>query len=337
MGDLNLFIFAANFSKKKQNMLLQILILVAGFLLLIKGADWLVEGASALAKKYRVPDLAIGLTIVAFGTSAPELVVNVYAAMQNHQDIVFANVIGSNMFNLFAILGIAGIITPLAVQSSTVWKEIPFSLLALVVIFILGNDAFMGGENIISRIDAFILLTFFLLFLYYIYMQMKTDRTDASVEDKHLKPLRIVLLIVLGLGGLVFGGRLVVTNAIELASAFGVSEKIIGLTIVAAGTSLPELATSVVAAFRKNNDIAVGNIIGSNIFNIFFILGVSTMIRPLSFNLAFNTDIYLVAAGTFLLFAAMFLGGKRRLDRWEAVILLVIFIGYTIYLVQKEV
>ncbi len=318
-------------------MLLQILILVAGFLLLIKGADWLVEGASALAKKYRVPDLAIGLTIVAFGTSAPELVVNVYAAMQNHQDIVFANVIGSNMFNLFAILGIAGIIAPLAVQSSTVWKEIPFSLLALVVIFILGNDAFMGGENIISRIDAFILLTFFLLFLYYIYMQMKTDRTDASVEDKHLKPLRIVLLIVLGLGGLVFGGRLVVTNAIELASAFGVSEKIIGLTIVAAGTSLPELATSVVAAIRKNNDIAVGNIIGSNIFNIFFILGISTMIRPLSFNLAFNTDIYLVAAGTFLLFAAMFLGGKRRLDRWEAVILLIIYIGYTIYLVQKEV
>lgn len=318
-------------------MLLQLLILVAGFLLLIKGADWLVEGASALAKKYRVPDLAIGLTIVAFGTSAPELVVNVYAAMQNHQDIVFANVIGSNMFNLFAILGIAGIIAPLAVQSSTVWKEIPFSLLALVVIFILGNDAFMGGENIISRIDAFILLTFFLLFLYYIYMQMKTDRTDASVEDKHLKPLRIVLLIVLGLGGLVFGGRLVVTNAIELASAFGVSEKIIGLTIVAAGTSLPELATSVVAAIRKNNDIAVGNIIGSNIFNIFFILGISTMIRPLSFNLAFNTDIYLVAAGTFLLFAAMFLGGKRRLDRWEAVILLIIYIGYTIYLVQKEV
>lgn len=318
-------------------MLLQILILVAGFLLLIKGADWLVEGASALAKKYRVPDLAIGLTIVAFGTSAPELVVNVYAAMQNHQDIVFANVIGSNMFNLFAILGIAGIIAPLAVQSSTVWKEIPFSLLALVVIFILGNDAFMGGENIISRIDAFILLTFFLLFLYYIYMQMKTDRTDASVEDKHLKPFRIILLIVLGLGGLVFGGRLVVTNAIELASAFGVSEKIIGLTIVAAGTSLPELATSVVAAIRKNNDIAVGNIIGSNIFNIFFILGISTMIRPLSFNLAFNTDIYLVAAGTFLLFAAMFLGGKRRLDRWEAVILLIIYIGYTIYLVQKEV
>jgi cation:H+ antiporter len=318
-------------------MLLQILILVAGFLLLIKGADWLVEGASALAKKYRVPDLAIGLTIVAFGTSAPELVVNVYAAMQNHQDIVFANVIGSNMFNLFAILGIAGIITPLAVQSSTVWKEIPFSLLALVVIFILGNDAFMGGENIISRVDSFILLTFFLLFLYYIYMQMRTDRTDATVEDKHLKPFRIILLIVLGLGGLVFGGRLVVTNAIELASAFGVSEKIIGLTIVAAGTSLPELATSVVAAIRKNNDIAVGNIIGSNIFNIFFILGISTMIRPLSFNLAFNTDIYLVAAGTFLLFAAMFLGGKRRLDRWEAAILLLIFIGYTIYLVQKEV
>lgn len=318
-------------------MTLQIFLLLAGFVLLIKGADWLVKGASALAKKYRIPDLAIGLTIVAFGTSAPELVVNVYSSMQNHHDIVFANVIGSNMFNLFAILGIAGLISPLVVQSSTVWKEIPFSLFALVVLFVLGNDLFMGRSNILSRADAIILLAFFLLFLYYIYRQMRTDRKDASVTDKHLTVFKITLFIVLGFSGLIFGGRLVVTNAIDLAAAYGVSQKIIGLTIVAAGTSLPELATSVVAAYRKNNDIAVGNIIGSNIFNIFLILGVSGMIRPLSFNTTFNIDIYLVAGGTLLLFLAMFLGGKKRLDRWEAAILLMVYIGYTVFLIQREI
>jgi cation:H+ antiporter len=218
-----------------------------------------------------------------------------------------------------------------------VWKEIPFSLFAMVVFFVLGNDLLMDGNNILSRADAFILLAFFGLFLFYIYKQMQKDRTDASVTDMHLTVFKITLFIVLGFAGLVFGGRLVVTNAIDLAAAYGVSEKIIGLTIVAAGTSLPELATSVVAAYRKNNDIAVGNIVGSNIFNIFLILGVSGMIRPLSFNTSFNADIYLVAAGTLLLFLAMFLGGKKRLDRWEAAILLMVYIGYTFYLVQKEI
>jgi len=318
-------------------MILQIFLMLAGFVLLIKGADWLVEGATALAKKYRVSDLAIGLTIVAFGTSAPELVVNVYSSVQNHHDICFANVIGSNMFNLFAILGIAGLITPLAVQSGTVWKEIPFSLFAIIVIFVLGNDLITGGNKVVSRADAFVLLAFFGLFLYYVYRQMRSDRTEIVAGGKQLTILRIILFIVLGLAGLVFGGRLVVTNAIELASALGVSEKIIGLTIVAAGTSLPELATSAVAAYRKNNDIAVGNIVGSNIFNIFFILGISSMIRPLNYNPAFNTDIYLVSAGTLLLFLAMLVGGKKRLDRWEAAVLLLVYVVYTIILIQKEV
>ena len=318
-------------------MTLQIFLLLAGFVLLIIGADWLVEGASALAKKYRVSDLAIGLTVVAFGTSAPELVVNVYSSVQNHQDIVFANVIGSNMFNLFAILGIAGLITPLMVQSTTVWKEIPFSLFAMIVLFVLGNDLVTGGSKVLSRADAFVLLVFFGLFLYYVYRQMRSGRTETGAESKQLTALKITLFIVLGLAGLVSGGRLVVTSAIDLASAFGVSEKIIGFTIVAAGTSLPELATSVVAAYRKNNDIAVGNIVGSNIFNIFFILGISAMIRPLNYNPAFNTDIYLVSAGTLLLFLAMFLGGKKKLDRWEAAVLLLVYVGYTIILIHKEV
>jgi len=263
------------------------------------------------------------------------MVVNVYASLQNHQEIVFANIIGSNMFNLFAILGIAGLITPLMVQSSTVWKEIPFSLLALLVIFVMGNDLFTGGNGVVSRPDAFILLALFGLFLYYIYRQMKTDKTEIVAGSKPLSAKKIALFVVLGLIGLVAGGRLVVTSAIELATAFGVSEKIIGLTIVAAGTSLPELATSVVAAYRKNNDIAVGNIIGSNIFNIFFILGISTMVRPLNYNPDFNTDIYLVAAGTLFLFLAMFLGGKRKLDRWEAAVLLLVYVVYTIMLVSR--
>jgi len=316
---------------------MQIFLLLAGFVLLIKGADWLVKGASALAKKYRVSDLAIGLTVVSFGTSAPELVVNVYSSVQNHQDIVFANVFGSNMFNLFAILGIAGLITPLMVQSGTVWKEIPFSLFAMIIIFVLGNDLVTGGNQVVSRADAFVLLASFSLFLYYIYRQMRSDRTETFAQSKQLTALKITLFIVLGLAGLVFGGRLVVTTAIGLASAFGVSEKIIGFTIVAAGTSLPELATSVVAAYHKNNDIAVGNIVGSNIFNIFFILGISAMIRPLNYNPAFNTDIFLVSAGTLLLFIAMFLGGKKRLDRWEAAVLLLVYVVYTIILIQKEV
>lgn len=323
--------------KQTDYMTLQILFLLAGFVILIKGADWLVSGASSLARKYGIPDLVIGLTIVAFGTSAPELVVSVFAAVQNYQDIVFANVIGSNFFNLFAILGIAGLITPLAVQSSTVWKEIPFSLLALIVIFLLGNEFLSGSLKLISRVDALILLIFFCLFLLYIYRQMKADVSDAVVPDRQLPGIKIGLFIILGLGGLILGGRIVVNNAIELAEAFGVSEKIIGLTIVAAGTSLPELATSVVAAYRKNNDIAVGNIIGSNIFNIFLILGISALIRPINYNMSFNTDIYLVAAGTIFLFMAMFLGGKRKLDRWEAGLLLIAYIAYTVFLINREI
>ena len=189
-------------------MTLQIFLLLAGFVLLIIGADWLVEGASALAKKYRVSDLAIGLTVVAFGTSAPELVVNVYSSVQNHQDIVFANVIGSNMFNLFAILGIAGLITPLMVQSTTVWKEIPFSLFAMIVLFVLGNDLVTGGSKVLSRADAFVLLVFFGLFLYYVYRQMRSGRTETGAESKQLTALKITLFIVLGLAGLVSGGRL---------------------------------------------------------------------------------------------------------------------------------
>lgn len=315
---------------------LQILLLILGLLLLIKGADWLVEGASTIARKKKISDLAIGLTIVAFGTSAPELVVNVVAAVQDHQDIVFGNIIGSNNFNLLVILGIAGLITPLVVQSSTVYKEIPISLFAAIVLFVLANG-FLSQQSVLSRLDGMVLLVFFGLFLFYVYKQLKRDPEKMEIKEVNMSVAKIWGFIIVGLAALVIGGRLVVTSAVDMATAMGVSEKLIGLTIVAAGTSLPELATSVVAALKKNNDIAVGNIIGSNIFNIFFILGVTSVIRPIAFDPVFNTDLYLLFGGTVFLFVAMFTLGNKKLDRWEAAILLGVFIAYTAFLINKEI
>jgi cation:H+ antiporter len=318
-------------------MLISILIIVAGFVLLIKGADWMVTGASALAKKHNVSDLVIGLTIVSFGTSAPELVVNSVASLSKHSDIIFGNVLGSNIANLFLILGIAGLIYPITVHSNTVWKEIPVSILAVVVLFVLVNGFLLTGDNVLSRIDGVILMVMFGGFMYYIYKQMKTETIqtiDPSI--KGLSIFKIWGLIVIGLAGLIIGGKLVVDNAIKVAVVLGISEKIIGLTIVAIGTSLPELMTSVVAAIRKNSDIAFGNIIGSNIFNIFLILPVSSLINPVQFNPSFNLELYLLAGGTLVLFIAMFTGGRKKLDRWEAVILLAIYIFYTVYLIAVE-
>lgn len=317
-------------------MLVQILLLLLGLVLLVKGAEWLVSGASSLAKKHNISDLAIGLTIVAFGTSAPELVVNTIASFQSHSDIVFGNVIGSNIFNTFLILGVVGLIAPLAVQSSTVWKEIPWSFVAIIMLFFLTNDFWASGDSMLGRGDGLILIAMFGFFLFFVSRQLKSDMPKPETDPKISSNLKIWALIIIGLSLLVIGGQLVVGQAISLATTLGVSEKIIGLTIVAAGTSLPELATSVVAAVKKNNDIAVGNIIGSNIFNILFILPVSSFVRPLVFNIQFNTDLYFLAGGTLLLFIAMFTGNRKKLDRWEAGVLMATFIFYTIYLVVKE-
>ncbi len=319
-------------------MAISILIIAAGFVLLIKGADWLVTGASALAKKHNVSDLVIGLTIVSFGTSAPELVVNTMASIDGYSDIVFGNILGSNIVNLFLILGLSAIIHPITVHSNTAWKEIPVSVLAVVVLYVLSNGFIMTGTNVLSRIDGVILLAFFAGFLYYIYIQMKTDRIDTGIDiQKEMSNLKIWMLIITGLAGLVLGGKLVVDNAIKIATLLGVSEKIIGLTIVAVGTSLPELMTSVVAALKKNSDIAIGNVIGSNIFNIFLILSVSSLINPVKFNPAFNTEMYLLAGGTLVLFIAMFTGGRKKLDRWEGAVLLGIYLIYTAWLISKEI
>lgn len=317
-------------------MFIPILWLMLDLILLIKGAGWLVDGATALAKKFNVSDLAIGLTIVAFGTSAPELVVNVMGSIEGHHEIVFANIIGSNNFNLLVILGISGLITPLVVQSSTVWKEIPLSLFAAILLFILANDFWSPESFTLSRLDGFIFLTLFVGFLYYVYKQLSSDTAEIETPEKQYSQLKIWSFIILGLTGLVLGGRLVVNNAIEIATVLGVSEKIIGLTIIAAGTSLPELATSIVAAMRKNVDIAVGNIIGSNIFNIFLILGISSLVNPVHYNPSFNSEMYLLGGGTLLLFIWMFTSQKKKLDRWEAAILLLIFMGYMAYLVSAK-
>lgn len=313
-------------------MLLSSVLLIIGFGLLIKGADWMVNGSSSLAKKFKVPDLLIGLTIVAFGTSAPELVVNIFASIDKRYDIIFGNVIGSNNFNLYIILGIVGLITPIAVKSSTVNKEIPISFIALLLLFFLCNGFLLQGDYLLSRFDGLILFSCFFLFLFYIYRQLISGEETQDISPLVYSNLKIWILIIGGLAGLIVGGKMVVDAAIDIATSIGISQQIIGLTIVAAGTSLPELTTSVIAALKKNSDIAIGNVIGSNIFNILLILSISTFVNPITYNPKFNVDMYLLAFGTTLLFLAMFTGKKKILDRWESLFLLLIYIGYTIYL-----
>ncbi len=318
-------------------MIIQILLLITGLAMLIVGADWLVGGASTLAKKFNISDLTIGLTVVAFGTSAPELVVNLFAATAEHQDLVFGNILGSNNFNIFIVLGVSGLILPLRVHLSTIWKEIPISFAAIVIFFLMVLDPFTPGKQLLGRIDGLILVLLFILFQYYVYRQMKRSVPEHLPAKPATPVIRIVGLILLGLAGLVIGGRMVVSNAVVLAKAIGISEKVIGITIVAAGTSLPELATSVVAVLKKNTDIAVGNIIGSNIFNIFLIGGLVSVVKPVAYSTSFNNDFYILAAGTVILFINMFTFKRHKLDRWEAALLLVFYIGYTVLLITEKV
>lgn len=312
-----------------------IVLLFTGFAILIKGADFLVNGASSLAKKMNISNLAIGLTVVAFGTSAPELIVSLLSAYNGAADASFGNVIGSNNFNLFFILGIAGLIYPLVVQRSTIKYEVPLSILAAVVLFILVNDSLIWGsaKDMLSRTDAIILLGFFGLFMFYIVRTMKNNTDLDQTDVKIYKNWLAIVMSVAGLAMLVGGGKLVVDNAILIAENFGMSKKLIGLTILAAGTSLPELVTSCVAAYRKNTDIAIGNVIGSNIFNIFFILGITGTVSPLQYSPLMNFDIGVLIGGTVLLMVFMFTINTRKLDRWEALILFLGYITYTAYLI----
>lgn len=313
-------------------------LLLVGFAVLIKGADFLVSGASSIARKMGISTIAIGLTVVAFGTSAPELIVSLLSAIDGKADASFGNVIGSNNFNLMFILGLSGVIYPLIVQRNTVRFEVPISILALVVLYVLVNDGLLwhAETNQLSRLDAAILLTFFLVFMLYIYRTMKSESEYEETPVKIFPTKKSVLLTVLGLVMLVAGGKLVVDNAVAMAQYFGLSEKIIGLTILAAGTSLPELATSAVAAYRKNTDIAIGNVVGSNIFNILFILGITGVIQPMHFNAAMNFDLYVLLTCSIVLMIFMFTLNTRKLDRWEALLLLSGYIVYTIFLIAME-
>lgn len=317
-------------------MVVSLLLIVVGFLGLIFGANWLVDGASSLAKKHNIPDLVIGLTIVAFGTSAPELVVNSVASVDGLSEIVLANVIGSNNFNLFIILGIAGLIYPISVHSSMVKREIPISLIIAIVLFGLANDFFINQNSEISRLDGIILLISFICFLYYLFKNLKKEKIEV-VPYTQKSNKKIWILIVIGFSGLIIGGKLVVDNSIDIATDLGISQKIIGLTIIAAGTSLPELITSIVAAFKKNSDIAIGNVIGSNIFNILLILSISSLISPIKYNHIFNQDFAIFIGGTVFVILAMFTGKRKKLDRWEAGLLLGFYLIYTGYLIFKEV
>jgi cation:H+ antiporter len=307
-----------------------IILIIGGLYLLKQGATWFVSGSSDLARVLKVSELAIGLTVVAVGTSAPELVVNIFASSKGSYDIITGNIIGSNIFNLFVILSIVALIGPIKVQSSTAWREIPFSFGALVIMFLLVNDQLISGKEIsrLSRPDAILMLGFFLLFIFYTFKQLKQD-PEVSFRENKKGLWKMVLYILAGLVALIIGGKLVLDNSVELATRLGMSEKIIGLTIVAAGTSLPELATSLVAASKRNNDIAVGNIIGSNIFNVLFILPIGSLINPLKYNSSFNIDLGFISAGTMVLFLAMYTGTKKQIDRWEAIIL---FAGYLVYM-----
>ena len=318
-------------------MLTTVLFLV-GFVLLIKGAALLVDGASSLAKRLGISALVIGLTIVSFGTSAPELVVNLAASLGGNTDIAIGNVLGSNIVNILLILGISAIIYPLAVGKGTVWREIPFALLAVVVTAFMVNDTFLDGDvsSALTRIDGLILISFFIIFLYYIYGISKNG--DSSEEEQAIPKLSVArasAMVVAGLAGLVVGGKWIVDGAVAFATNLGVSEALIGLTIIAIGTSLPELATSAVAAYKKNVDIAVGNIVGSNIFNIFWILGISATISPLPFQPAFMSDVLVTLAATLLLFFALFIGKRHTIERGQGAAFVAIYIAYVTFLIIR--
>lgn len=315
-------------------MVLNIVLLLAGFVALIFGATKLVDAASALAARLGVPSIVIGLTIVAFGTSAPELVVNVFAATTGSTEMVLGNVLGSNIFNVFGILGIAAIIAPLTVKSNTTWIEIPMSLLAAVCVLVLGADVFLDGAqiNFLSRVEGVILLLFFAIFLVYNLFVAKAGNTDEEIDTESYTVGKSILFMVLGLAGLILGGRLIVDNAVAIAEVIGLSERVIGLTVVSIGTSLPELATSVIAVRKKNVDIAIGNVVGSNIFNIFFILGISVVVTPFSISDSALFDILVNILGSVLLFSFVLLGRGRRVERWEGVVFVVGYLIYVSYL-----
>jgi cation:H+ antiporter len=308
----------------------------AGIFLLVKGADFLVDGASALARKLGVPALMVGLTVVAFGTSLPELVVNVLAALRGSTGIAFGNILGSNMANILLVLGAAAILEPLPVKRSTVRREIPFALLAVIVLIVLTRGS--AGKAVLSRGDGLILICFFGTFLYYTAGLARRHRPSLVPESPSAPARRgptIALMIAGGLVALYFGGRWTVDGAVAAARILGLSDYLISATVIAIGTSLPELMTAVAAARKKDIDIAVGNSVGSNIFNIFWVLGLTAVIRPIGVPAALDADVFILLAVTGLLFAFLFIGQRHVLRRWKGVLFIATYALYLAFLAGR--
>ncbi len=305
------------------------LFLVVGLVLLVKGADWLVDGASKLAKRLGVTDLVIGLTIVAFGTSMPEFVVNMVSVADGATDLAITNILGSNIINTLVILGCSALVCPLVAQRSTVRLDIPLNIVAGVLVLVFVFISSPMEPKGLSRIEGLALLVVFAAFLVYTFYTAKADATTTT-ESTPFPLWKCVVLILAGLVGLVVGGEMIVKTAVAIARYCGVAEAVIGLTIVALGTSLPELATSVVAAFKHNNDIAIGNVVGSNIFNVFFILGTSAIIKHLPVYPGIEIDAALVAVSALAVWLLL-CNKNRSISRWGGVLLLVLYAGYLTY------
>lgn len=319
--------------------MLDIVFLVGGLVLILLGANGLTDGAAAVAKRFKISDLVIGLTIVAFGTSAPELVISVMAALGGSAEMAIGNVVGSNIFNVLAIIGVTAMVMPIKVGEGTMSKEIPLVILSSIVIAFMANDILLdgGSSNVISRIDGLVLLGFFLIFLRYTFAIARSGGEEEEGEKIKEMPIwKSTLFILGGLAGLIYGGQLFVDGASGIASSLGVSESIIGLTIVAGGTSLPELATSVTAALKKNSGIAIGNVIGSSLFNIFFVLGCSASISSLPMGGINNVDMVVLVGSAILFWLVGWFFKKRTITRVEGALLVICYVAYTVYLISQQ-
>lgn len=316
-------------------MFLQILILIAGLLLILFGANYLVDGSSSIAKKFGLSEFIIGLTIVGIGTSTPEMVVSFLSSFQGKADMAIGNIVGSNIFNTMLILGVTALISPLMITKSNLRKDIPLNIIVTVLLIVLGmNQTLFGfGENQLSRLDGAILLA---VFAWYIWSSFKSDSADE--EDSQTKEYSVLISIILilgGLAGLIIGGKLFVNSATELAKMFGVSDKFIAITVMAAGTSMPELATCVVAALKGRGQLALGNVLGSNISNILLILGGAALINPLSFSGMTAFDLGAVLVCAIFILASAYLFKKKQLDRFEGSILILMEVAYMWYLIAN--
>lgn len=315
------------------------LLFVVGFVLLIKGADWLVAGSATIAKKNNVSNLVVGLTIVSMGTSMPELIVNILASSKDASQIAIGNILGSNIANILLILGVAAFIYPIKIKESTVFSEIPYSIIALLLVaFVANSNLFGSHNNSINQIDGIILMTFFGLFIAYIIRLAKNGSTDMidDIPDEKITNGKSFLMVLLGMIGLFFGGQWVVNGAIAAAEHFGLSEAFIGLTVVAIGTSLPELVTSAVAAYRKNTDIAMANIIGSNIFNLLWVLGISAIIKPMSFDSSLNADILILLGASCLILFSLVTGKvKNQIGKPTGTLFLLLYLTYVVFLIYR--